>query len=155
MPLMTGQRERGNDTQQRPSGSGLEPGPTVVRTASLLIVCLSHCATDHTKTFIFNSLVRSNVWRTQLQWIPPFHFRNEGQAFWDSILNTVHPISENAVPQFVRVSFLADNDFSFNVFPNEKPQALPSLQMLSHHANFLLMLFLSHSQFLVTLGLLN
>ena len=25
-------RERGNDTQQRPTGSGLEPGPTVVRT---------------------------------------------------------------------------------------------------------------------------
>ena len=28
----TGQRERGNDTQQRPSSSGLETGPTVVRT---------------------------------------------------------------------------------------------------------------------------
>lgn len=52
----------------------------------------------------------------------------------------------------MRLYFLADNVYSFTVFPNKMPGALPCLQTLSHQANFLLILFLSHSQLLVALG---
>lgn len=50
-------------------------------------------------------------------------------------------ISGNDAPQFMRITFLADNVSSFTVFPNKMPGALPCLQTLSHQANILLILF--------------
>lgn len=61
-------------------------------------------------------------------------------------------ISRNDVTQFLRLPFLADNVYPFTAFPNTKPGALPCLQTLSHWANFLLILFLSHSELSVALG---
>lgn len=61
-------------------------------------------------------------------------------------------ISRNYAPQFLRLSFLADNVYPFNIFPNKMPGALPCLQTLSHQAKFLLILFLSHSQVFLALG---
>lgn len=61
-------------------------------------------------------------------------------------------LSGNGAPQFLRHPFLADNIYSFTTFPNNKPGALPCLQTLSHWANFLLILFLSHSQLSAATG---
>lgn len=61
-------------------------------------------------------------------------------------------ISGNGAPHFLRHPFLADNVYSFTTFPNNKPGALPCLQTLSHWANFLLILFLSHSQLSAATG---
>lgn len=55
-------------------------------------------------------------------------------------------ISRDDAPQFLSPAFLADNVSPFTVFPNKMPRALPCLQTLSHQTNFLLILFLSHSQ---------
>lgn len=70
----------------------------------------------------------------------PFHI--EELVFRDQKLY----ISRNDTPQFLRLPFLADNVYSFTAFPNTMPGALPCLQTLSHRANFLLILFPSHSQ---------
>lgn len=76
----------------------------------------------------------------------PFHI--EELVFRDQKLH----ISTNDTPQFLRLPFLADNVYSFTAFPNTMPGALPCLQTLSHWANFLLILFPSHSQLSVALG---
>lgn len=76
----------------------------------------------------------------------PFHI--EELVFRDQKLH----ISTNDTLQFLRLPFLADNVYSFTAFPNTMPGALPCLQTLSHWANFLLILFPSHSQLSVALG---
>lgn len=71
--------------------------------------------------------------------MPPCHDSTTRSSF--SFISRDHD-----APQFLRLSFLADNVYPFTVFPNKMPRALPCLQTLSHQANFPLILFLSHSQ---------